>query len=65
MLLAQLPIYFITGRGAPMQMAADAAPFRRLCDVHLKPAGADALTARRASASQAEMVDAAPQSAEG
>jgi hypothetical protein len=48
-----------------MQLAADAAPFRRLCDVHLKPVGADALTVRRARASQAEMVDAASQSAEG
>jgi hypothetical protein len=63
--LAKPPIYLITGRGAPMQLAADAAPFRRLCDVHLKPAGADALTARRARASHAEMVDAAPQSTEG
>jgi len=48
-----------------MQVAAEAAPFRRLCDVHLKPAGADVLTVRRARASQAEMVDAPPQSAEG
>jgi hypothetical protein len=39
--LAQPPIYLITGRGAPMQLAAESAPFRRLCDVHLKPAGAD------------------------
>jgi hypothetical protein len=63
--LAQPPIYLITGSGAPMQLTADAAPFRRLCDVHLKPAGSDALTTRRARASQAEMVDAAPQLAEG
>jgi hypothetical protein len=62
--LAQPPIYLITGRGAPMQLAAEAAPFRRLCDVHLKPADADVLTARRARASHAETVDAAPQSAE-
>jgi hypothetical protein len=62
--LAQPPIYLITGRGAPMQLAAEATPFRRLCDVHLKPAGADVLTVRRARASQAEMVDAAPQSTE-
>jgi hypothetical protein len=62
--LAQPPIYLITGRGAPMQLAAEATPFRRLCDVHLKPAGADVLTVRRAMESQAEMVDAALQSAE-
>jgi hypothetical protein len=62
--LAQPPIYLITGRGAPMQLAAKAAPFRRLCDVHLKPAGAEVSTVRRARESQAEMVDAAPQSAE-
>jgi hypothetical protein len=49
--LAQPPIYLITGKGAPMQLAADAALFRRLCDVHLKPAGADVLTVRRARAS--------------
>jgi hypothetical protein len=47
-----------------MQLAAEAPLFRRLCDVHLKPAGADVLTVRRARASQAETVDAAPQSAE-
>jgi hypothetical protein len=47
-----------------MQLAAEAAPFRRLCDVHLKPAGAEASTVRRARESQTEMVDAAPQSAE-
>jgi hypothetical protein len=64
LLLAQPPIYLITGRGAPMHMAAEATPFRRLCDVHLKPAGADVLTVRRARASHAETVDAAPQSAE-
>ena len=63
--LAQPPINLITGRGAPMQLAADAAPFRRLCDVHLKPAGADEWTVRRARESQVEMVDEAPQSAEG
>ena len=63
--LAQPPINLITGRGAPMQLAADAAPFRRLCDVHLKPAGADESTVRRARVSQAEMVGAAPQSVEG
>jgi hypothetical protein len=58
--LAQPPINLITGRGAPMQLAAEAAPFRRLCDVHLKPAGAAVLTVRRATVSHAEMVDAAP-----
>jgi hypothetical protein len=63
--LAHPPINLITGRGAPMQLAADAAPFRRLCDVHLKPAGADEPAARRARASQAEMVGAAPHSVEG
>jgi hypothetical protein len=62
--LAQPPIYLITGRGAPMHLDAEASPFRRLCDVHLKPAGADVLTVRRARESHAEMVDAAPQSAE-
>jgi hypothetical protein len=63
LLLAQPPIYLITGRGAPMQLTAEAAPFRRLCYVHLKP-GADVLTVKRARESEAEMVDAAPQSAE-
>jgi predicted secreted protein len=62
--LAQPPIYLITGRGAPMQLTAEASPFRTLCDVHLKPAGADVWTARRARASQTETVDAALQSAE-
>ena len=63
--LAQPPINLITGRGAPMQLAADAAPFRRLCDVHLKPGGAAESTVWRARVSHAEMVDAAPQSVEG
>jgi hypothetical protein len=62
--LAQPPIYLITGRGAPIQLAADVAPFWRVCDLHLKPAGADVLAVRRARASQAEMVDAAPHSVE-
>jgi hypothetical protein len=57
--LAHPPMYLITGRGAPMQMAAEAAPFRRLCDVHLKSAGVDVLTVRRARESHAEIVDAA------
>jgi hypothetical protein len=65
LILAQPPIYLITGRGAPMQLAADAAPFRRLCDVHLKPGGAAVLTVRRERASHAEMVGAAPHAAEG
>jgi hypothetical protein len=64
LLLAQPPMYLITGRGAPMQLAAEAAPFQRLCDVHLKPAGADVLTVRSERESQAEIVDAAPHSAE-
>jgi hypothetical protein len=58
--LAKPPMYLITGRGAPMQLAAEAAPFRRMCDVHLKPAGADVLTVRRARESHAEIVDATP-----
>jgi hypothetical protein len=41
----------VTGTGAPMQLAAEAAPFRRLCDVHLKPVGAVVLIARSARAS--------------
>jgi hypothetical protein len=48
-----------------MQLAADAAPFRRLCDVYLKPGGAAVLIVRRKRASQAEMVGAAPHAAEG
>jgi hypothetical protein len=60
LLLAQPPMYLMTGRGAPMQMAAEAAPFRRLCDVHLNPAGAEVLTVRSERESQAETVDAAP-----
>jgi hypothetical protein len=63
--LAQPPMYLMTGRGAPIQLAAEASPFWRKCDVHLQPAGADVLIVRRASESQAEMVDAAPKSAEG
>jgi hypothetical protein len=57
-------MYLITGRGAPMHLAAEATPFRRLCDVHSKPAGANVLTVRRAREGQAESVDADPQSAE-
>jgi hypothetical protein len=57
--LAQPPMHLITGRGAPMQLAADAAPFRRLCDVHLKPAGALVLIVRSARASHVESVEAA------
>jgi hypothetical protein len=47
-----------------MQLAAEAAPFWRLCDVHLKPAGADVLTVRSERESQAKIMDAAPHSAE-
>jgi hypothetical protein len=47
-----------------MHLAADAAPFRRLCDLHLKPEGAEVLTVRSARASLAESVAAAPHSAE-
>jgi hypothetical protein len=64
MFFAQPPMYLMTGRGAPMHLAADAAPFRRLCDVHLKPGGAAVLIVRSARASQAESVVAACQSAE-
>jgi hypothetical protein len=63
--LAQPPMYLMTGRGAPVQHPAEASPFWRKCDVHGKPAGADVLIVRRASENQAEMVDAAPKSAEG
>jgi hypothetical protein len=63
--LAQPPMYLLTGRGAPMQLAAEAAPFRRLCDVYLKPAGAVVFIARSARASQDECVVAAFHSAEG
>jgi hypothetical protein len=62
--LAQPPMYLITGRGAPMQLAADAAPFRRLCDVHLKPEGAGVWTVRSERESLAEIVDEGPHSAE-
>jgi hypothetical protein len=57
--LAKPPMYFMTGRGAPMQQAADTAPFRRLCDVHLKPDGAVVLIARRVVASHDKSVAAA------
>jgi hypothetical protein len=65
MFLAQPPIYLMTGRGAPMQLATEAALFRRLCDVHLRPARAVVLIARSAVASQDERVAAAVHSAEG
>jgi hypothetical protein len=42
-----------------MQLAAEAAPFRRLCDVYLKPAGAVVLIVRSARASHEERVAAA------
>jgi hypothetical protein len=64
LVLAQPPMYLMSGRGAPMQLAADAAPIRRLCDVHLKPVGADVLIVRSARVSQVESVAAALQSAE-
>jgi hypothetical protein len=63
--LAQPSMYLITGRGAPMQLAAEAAPFRRLCDVHLKPACGIVLVERSARASYAEIIYAAFHSAEG
>jgi hypothetical protein len=47
-----------------MQLAEEAAPFRRLCDVQLKPACAVVLIARRAVVSQAESVAAAVHYAE-
>jgi hypothetical protein len=59
MFLAQPPMYLITGRGAPMQLAADAASFRRPCDVHLTPASALVLIVRSARASHVESVEAA------
>jgi hypothetical protein len=63
--LAQTPLYLMAGRGAPMQLAAEAAPFRRLCNVHLKPAGAVVLIVHSARGSQDERVAAAFHSAEG
>jgi hypothetical protein len=62
---AQPPMYLMAGRGAPMQLAAEAAPFRRLCDVHLKPVGAVVMIARRAVAIPDENVAAAVHSGEG
>jgi hypothetical protein len=47
-----------------MQLAADAAPFRRMNDVHLKPVGAEELIVRSASASHDERVAAAFHSVE-
>jgi hypothetical protein len=63
--LAQPSMYLMAGKGAPMQLAAEVAPLRRLCDVHLKPVGAVVLIARRAMVSHAESVVAAVHSAEG
>jgi hypothetical protein len=37
MFLAHPPMYLTTWSGAPMQLVAEAAPSRRLCDVHLNP----------------------------
>uniref|UniRef100_A0A7S1SHL6 Uncharacterized protein n=1 Tax=Tetraselmis chuii TaxID=63592 RepID=A0A7S1SHL6_9CHLO len=51
-------------RRAAKKLAAEAAPLRRLCDVHLKPLGGVAPTASHASRSQAESVAAACQSLE-
>ena len=62
--LAQPPMYLTTWSGVPMQLAAEAAPLRRLCDVHLNPLGGVAPTASHASRSQAESVAAACQSLE-
>jgi hypothetical protein len=42
---AQPRMYLTTSSGAPMQLGAEAALLRRLCDVHLKPFGGAALTA--------------------
>jgi hypothetical protein len=39
--LAQLPMTLTTGRDAVMQVTTDAAPLRRLQDVHFKPAGGE------------------------
>jgi hypothetical protein len=64
LLLTQPSMYLMTGRGAPMQLAAEAAPFRRMCDVLLKPTGAALLIVRSARASQVESVAAALHSAE-
>jgi hypothetical protein len=61
---AQPPMYLMTGRGAPMQLAAEAALFRRLCDVHLKHVGAEVFIARRARGRHVERVEAACHSAE-
>jgi hypothetical protein len=41
--LAHPPTYLTTWSGVPMQLATEAAPFRRLCDVHLKPFGGAAV----------------------
>jgi hypothetical protein len=49
----------MTERRAPMQLPAEAVPFRGLCDVHLKLAGAVVLIARSAKARHDERVAAA------
>jgi hypothetical protein len=64
MFLAQPPMYLMTGRGAPMQLAADATPLRRLCDVHLKPAAAEESIVRSVRASPVESFVAAFHSVE-
>jgi hypothetical protein len=48
-----------------MQLVAEAAPFRRLFNVHFKPAGAVVFISRSARASHDESVAAAFHSAEG
>jgi hypothetical protein len=63
--LAQPPMHVMTGRGTPMQLAAEGAPFRRLCDVHLTPVGAVVFLEWSARASNDEDVAAAFHSAEG
>jgi predicted RNA methylase len=52
-------MYLTTGSDASMHVAAEAAPLRRLCDVHFEPFGGSALMAVYASRSQAESVAAA------
>jgi hypothetical protein len=61
---AQPPMYLMTGRGGPIQLATDAAHFRRLCDVHLNRAGAVVFIVRSARANHDESVEAAFHSAE-
>jgi hypothetical protein len=62
--LAQPPTCSMTWNGAPMVLAAEAAPLRRPCDVHLKPGGGEAPMALFASSMHAERAFAAHQSDE-